>query len=80
MVACRCRSHPARSCRPESRSLAAQTLAVAPEHALAVADLPWHHRDPFDRLLIAPAPARATARPVLTADRTFEQYDVLVVD
>lgn len=28
-------------------------LAVEPEHAIAVADLPRHHHDPFDRLLVA---------------------------
>jgi PIN domain nuclease of toxin-antitoxin system len=30
-------------------------LAVRAEHALRVEKLPWHHRDPFDRLLIAQA-------------------------
>lgn len=28
-------------------------LPIAAEHALAVRELPWIHRDPFDRLLIA---------------------------
>ncbi|WP_209307783.1 type II toxin-antitoxin system VapC family toxin [Geodermatophilus sp. DF01-2] len=28
-------------------------LPLTPQHGLAVADLPLHHRDPFDRLLIA---------------------------
>ena len=30
-------------------------LAIAPEHAAAVAGLPRHHQDPFDRLLVAQA-------------------------
>ena len=30
-------------------------LAVRPEHLYAVESLPWHHRDPFDRLLLAQA-------------------------
>lgn len=30
-------------------------LAVEPEHATAVEDLPVHHADPFDRLLVAQA-------------------------
>lgn len=30
-------------------------LGIEPAHAEAVARLPWHHRDPFDRLLIAQA-------------------------
>jgi PIN domain nuclease of toxin-antitoxin system len=28
-------------------------LAIEPQHISAVSRLPWHHRDPFDRLLIA---------------------------
>jgi len=32
-----------------------QTLAVSVEHAARVERLPWHHRDPFDRLLVAQA-------------------------
>jgi PIN domain nuclease of toxin-antitoxin system len=30
-----------------------QVLQLDAEHGLAVADLPMHHRDPFDRLLVA---------------------------
>lgn len=30
-------------------------LAVEPEHAVAVEDLPAHHHDPFDRILVAQA-------------------------
>ena len=30
-------------------------LSIAPEHAAAVEDLPPHHQDPFDRLLVAQA-------------------------
>lgn len=30
-----------------------QRLAIEPMHVCAVAQLPWHHRDPFDRLLVA---------------------------
>ena len=49
-------------------------LAVLHRHALRVASLPPHHRDPFDRLLIAQAQVEDLA--VLTADREFERYDV----
>jgi PIN domain nuclease of toxin-antitoxin system len=49
-------------------------LDVSHRHALAVAALPPHHSDPFDRLLIAQAQIeRAT---VLTADHVFAAYDV----
>jgi PIN domain nuclease of toxin-antitoxin system len=36
-------------------ALGAQTLGVTVEHSLALLRLPLHHRDPFDRLLIAQA-------------------------
>lgn len=51
-------------------------LPVLHRHALHVASLPPHHRDPFDRLLIAQAQIEDLA--VLTADRQFERYDVKV--
>jgi len=49
-------------------------LAVEPDHALRVADLPEHHRDPFDRLLIAQAQALDLL--LVTADRQLSAYDV----
>lgn len=53
------------------------TLGVSWEHAARVARLPWHHRDPFDRLLAAQA---LTERcPVVTRDRVFRKYGVDVV-
>ena len=30
-------------------------LSIAPEHAIAVSDLPSHHHDPFDRMIVAQA-------------------------
>ena len=50
------------------------TLPVRLEHALEVAQLPPHHADPFDRMLIAQA--RAERLPILTADTAFAAYDV----
>jgi PIN domain nuclease of toxin-antitoxin system len=52
-------------------------LPVHHSHALRVADLPPHHRDPFDRLLIAQA--QLEGLPVLTADTQFGLYDVEVI-
>jgi len=49
-------------------------LAIEHSHALRVASLPLHHRDPFDRLLIAQA--QIEKLPILTADRQLEPYDV----
>ncbi len=53
-------------------------LALAPDHGLGVADLPMHHRDPFDRLLIAQA--RFEGLTVLTADARIADYDVARID
>lgn len=52
-------------------------LGLAPEHGLGTAELPLHHRDPFDRLLISQARAEGLA--VLTADDRFVDYDVAVI-
>jgi PIN domain nuclease of toxin-antitoxin system len=52
-------------------------LPVAHSHALAVASLPTHHSDPFDRLLIAQATAEKAS--LLTADRSLAPYDLDIV-
>jgi len=52
-------------------------LAVQHTHAMRVAELPAHHRDPFDRLLVAQAQIEALS--LLTADRQLEAYDVAVI-
>ena len=52
-------------------------LAVEHVHALRVATLPTHHRDPFDRLLIAQAQVENV--PIVTVDPLFDAYDVLTV-
>jgi PIN domain nuclease of toxin-antitoxin system len=49
-------------------------LAVSHQHALAVFALPLHHRDPFDRLLIAQAQVEGMT--LITADRMFDRYPV----
>ncbi|MPZ80308.1 MAG: PIN domain-containing protein [Actinophytocola sp.] len=51
-------------------------IPVTHRHALHVAQLPPHHRDPFDRVLIAQA--QLDGLTILTADRMFDQYDVAV--
>lgn len=52
-------------------------LAVTFEHAQGVIDLPWHHRDPFDRILIAQA--RLEGLRIVTADSVFSAYGVPVI-
>ena len=44
---------------------------------IAAGRLPRHHRDPWDRILIAQA--QLAALPVLTADTIFETYEVPVL-
>ncbi len=52
----------------------ARILSLAPEHGRGLAELPLHHRDPFDRMLIVQA--RAEGLTIVTADRVFTAYDV----
>ena len=49
-------------------------LAIEPDHCIAVATLPFHHRDPFDRLLVAQALREGLT--MLTADRHFVDYGI----
>jgi len=59
------------------RRMAAQglrPLALSHEHALAAFALPAHHRDPFDRLLIAQA--KVEEMTLISADRMFDRYPV----
>lgn len=53
-------------------------LGLAPDHGLGVADLPMHHRDPFDRLLISQA--RIDGLTLVTADARIADYDVPQID
>ena len=56
------------------KSSGVDALALQHSHALQVAKLPWHHRDPFDRLLIAQA--QVEGLPILSADSQLAAYDV----
>lgn len=47
-------------------------LPVLGQHALQVGGLPWHHRDPFDRLLVAQAMAEPMR--LLTANEQLLTY------
>jgi len=54
------------------------SLAALDVNVLVAANaLPWHHRDPADRFIIATA--RSLGAAVVTADGKFEQYDVMVL-
>ena len=49
-----------------------EELPIRAEHCLAVQHLPWHHRDPFDRLLIAQAQQEQIQ--LLSCDQSLSQY------
>ena len=52
-------------------------LPVTLTHALAAEALPLHHRDPFDRLLVAQAASEGL--PILTIDPQMRKYAVKVL-
>jgi len=52
-------------------------LPVQLNHILALDELPTHHKDPFDRLLIAQA--RIEGMGIATADPVFSKYDIKVI-
>jgi PIN domain nuclease of toxin-antitoxin system len=51
-----------------------QAMPIAVRHVSRVARLPFHHRDPFDRLIAAQALEEDVA--VVTADKVFSKYKV----
>lgn len=55
-----------------------EMLSITPDHAYAVGELPMHHRDPFDRMIIAQA--RLEGLTIATQDAIFKRYAVSVLD
>lgn len=49
-------------------------LNIQFRHTVVISTLPFHHRDPFDRLLIAQSIVNRI--PILSADTAFDAYDV----
>jgi PIN domain nuclease of toxin-antitoxin system len=54
-----------------------RSLSITQEQTLSVYDLPLHHSDPFDRIIIAQAITEKMT--VLTSDRIFAKYPVDVL-
>lgn len=54
-----------------------EILPVTPEHIYALSSLPLHHKDPFDRLLIAQALTEEL--PLASADGAFAAYPISLV-
>ena len=62
------------------RKLAENRIEILPihlDHLLAFESLPFHHRDPFDRMLIAQSIEEGW--PIITADPWFSRYPVDVI-
>ena len=51
-----------------------EELPVRLRHTEVLATLPWHHRDPFDRMLVAQAMEERLT--LVTRDQALEPYDV----
>ena len=61
------------------RALAAQfpVLDITDRHGIAAARLPLHHRDPFDRILVAQTITEDLT--LVTRDRQVQQYDLPIL-
>jgi PIN domain nuclease of toxin-antitoxin system len=53
------------------------SLPISLLHLNQLIDLPFHHRDPFDRLLIAQAISEKL--PIITRDKSFPDYEVELI-
>lgn len=54
-----------------------ELLSITHDHSLQILRLPPHHRDPFDRMLVAQA--QVERLPIMTADGRFARYDIEVL-
>jgi len=54
-----------------------EVLVIKLEHILSLGKLPSHHKDPFDRLLIAQADIEEAV--LVSKDPIFREYDVRVI-
>ena len=55
-----------------------EILSITVDHAYAVGDLPMHHRDPFDRMIIAQAKLEGFT--IVTHDPKFGKYGIPVIE
>lgn len=52
-------------------------LPIKPPHLITLLGLPYHHKDPFDRLIISQAITENT--PIVSSDENFDAYKVVVI-
>lgn len=64
--------------RDQERENRVELLPVQAIHVFGLAQLPFHHKDPFDRLLMAQALAEEI--PIMSVDKIFDLYPVKIVD
>lgn len=60
-----------------ARDLHFTPLPVTADHGTRTGHLPWHHRDPFDRMLVAQAQQEGLT--IITRDTWIPKYDVEVL-
>jgi PIN domain nuclease of toxin-antitoxin system len=51
-----------------------EVLPILPKHTLQVSTLPFHHRDPFDRIIVAQS--QVENLPIVTNDIEFSHYGI----
>lgn len=54
-----------------------EILPISTDHILKVSSLPFHHRDPFDRIIIAQS--QVENLPIITDDADFANYNVKIL-
>jgi PIN domain nuclease of toxin-antitoxin system len=52
-------------------------LDITSEHLINVAALPFHHKDPFDRLIISQSIIENI--PIISSDNIFSKYDIEII-
>jgi len=70
-------SEPGAFIREQMSLLRLTELPVGIDHAVGVSELPMHHKDPFDRLLVAQAVVERV--PIITGDPQIGRYGVQVI-
>jgi PIN domain nuclease of toxin-antitoxin system len=52
-------------------------IGILPEHLDTLAELPFHHKDPFDRLIISQS--LVENMPIITRDAAFSNYPITLI-
>lgn len=63
--------------RDQRKTNQIKLLHITLQHILALESLPYYHKDPFDRLIVAQS--RITDIPLITTDTTLTQYPITTI-